>query len=75
MVNIKKIQALMTLHDYTYQRLADEMGVSYTTIYNKLNKNPQNLKQSEIMKLCELLKIEDANDIFFNDNITPNVTL
>lgn len=75
MVNTKKLQALMTLHDYTYQRLADEMGLSYTTIYNKINKNPSDLKQSEIMKLCELLKIDNVNEIFFNDEITPNVTL
>ena len=65
MVDTKMIKAQMTLHEYTIDKLAKEMGVSAKTLSTRLNISPQKFTQEQIEKIVTTLKIKDPVDIFF----------
>jgi hypothetical protein len=57
------------IDDSGYKRvfIAEQLGLTYQGFLNKIN-DISKFRANEIAKLCELLKIEDAerNVIFFN---------
>lgn len=57
----------------TQAALAEKIGMSETTISLKLN-NKADFSQREIRKICNTLKIDDANiyDYFFNQKVQKN---
>lgn len=65
-VDVRRIKAQMTLHGYTLDTLARELGISSKTLSTKLNKCPEKLTQEQIEKLVTILKIDNPMAIFFN---------
>lgn len=65
MVDTKMIKAQMTLHDYTIDKLAKELGVSAKTLSTRLNKSPQKFTQEQIQTIVIALEIKDPICIFF----------
>lgn len=71
MTDTLKLKALMLLQGFTQEDLAKHLGLSKQTINMKLN-NKRSFKLSEIAKICELLKIDNAQErflIFFADKV------
>lgn len=64
MTNTLKLKSLLVLSGFTQQEVALKMGISYQSLSLKIN-NKREFKQSEIIKLCEVLNIKDGKDIFF----------
>lgn len=56
----------MTLHGYTVEKLAKELGVSAKTLSTRLNKSPGNFTHEQIEKLVTILEIKNPVDIFFS---------
>lgn len=66
-VNTKMIRAQMTLHEYTIDKLAKELGISTKTLSTRLNSSPEKFTQEQIEKLVAVLDIKNPMDIFFNN--------
>lgn len=49
---------------YNQISIAEELGISYQSLSRKMN-NKTAFKVSEIVKLCDLLGIENKDDYFF----------
>lgn len=58
------IKAKMQEHKLTNAEVAKLLDISYQSFSYKLN-NKVEFKASEIVKLCEILKIEDKEAYFF----------
>lgn len=58
------IKAKMQEHKLTNAQVADMLGISSQSFSYKLN-NRVEFKASEIIKLCDILKIEDKESYFF----------
>lgn len=67
------LKAEFVRNGYTQQQVADLMGISLKTLYNKMNsKNKRGgFTDKEIEKLCEVLKIPAKK--FFEDEGGKNV--
>lgn len=65
-LNYDKLQQIIEASGVTMTALADKMGVSRTTIYNKVN-GASEFSISEIAKFCSVLRLSDAerDAIFF----------
>lgn len=65
MVDTKMIRAQMTLHEYTIEKLAKQLGISAKTLSTRLNISPQKFTQEQIQTIVTTLKIKDPTNIFF----------
>lgn len=68
MTNSKELRALVARSGLKYRYIAKKVGLTPQSLSNKI-KNKSEFKASEILKLCEVLHITDANVkecIFFN---------
>lgn len=65
MVDTKMIRAQMTLHEYTIEKLAKQLGISAKTLSTRLNISPQKFTQEQIQTMVTTLKIKDPTNIFF----------
>ncbi len=63
-----ELKAEFARKGYTQQQVADLMGISLKTLYNKMNsKNKRGgFTDKEIMRLCEILKLKSM-DCFFGE--------
>lgn len=63
-----ELKAEFARKGYTQQQVADLMGISLKTLYNKMNsKNKRGgFTDKEIMRLCEILGLESM-DCFFGE--------
>lgn len=69
MINSLKLKSLILLNGYTQNDLASSIGISSQAFNLKIN-NKRSFKINEVMRLCELLDINNFKDckvIFFND--------
>ena len=67
-MNTNELKAEFTRAGYTQQQVADLMGISLKTLYNKLNsKNKRGgFTDKEIMRLCEILQLTSI-ELFFEE--------
>lgn len=71
MTDTLKLKALMLLNGFTQRSLALNLGLSKQALNQKLN-NKRAFKLHEILKICDLLKINDLQQcylIFFAKNV------
>lgn len=66
MFDKKKFMAILILKDLTVRQLADELGISYSTLYKKIT-NKSHFYCFEIKKIGELLEIENPLCYFFTE--------
>lgn len=67
MVNTRRLTIAIDESGLKKQFLAEKLGLSIVTFWRKV-KGESEFKLSEVVKLCELLKIRDVNErdrIFF----------
>ena len=66
-MNASKLRSIMVLHDDTNRDLAEFLGISETSVSNKINENGTEFKQGEIAKIKEKynLTAEQVEAIFF----------
>lgn len=64
MFDRKRLQAQMVLRSYTGKRLSEELGITESTLYRKMN-NDGDFSRAEINKMIDILQIEDPKAIFF----------
>ena len=62
--NTSRLKARIIEMKMTQEQLAAMLNISYQSLSYKIN-NKTDFKASEILKLCELLKIEDKDQYFF----------
>ena len=67
-MNTNELKAEFARKGYTQQQVADLMGISLKTLYNKMNsKNKRGgFTDKEIMRLCEILRLKSM-DCFFEE--------
>lgn len=68
MNDTKRIQAAMRYKGYTLKTLSKPMGITPTTLFNKIH-NKSEFTASEILFLCDKLGIRDKNEYFFVHNV------
>lgn len=67
-MNTNELKAEFTRKGYTQQQIADLMGISLKTLYNKMNsKNKRGgFTDKEIVRLCEILHLKSI-ELFFEE--------
>lgn len=67
-MNTNELKAEFTRQGYTQQQVADLMGISLKTLYNKMNsKNRRGgFTDKEIKRLCEILHLKSI-ELFFEE--------
>lgn len=67
-MNTNELKAEFSRKGYTQQQVADLMGISLKTLYNKLNsKNKRGgFTDKEIKRLCEILHLKSI-ELFFEE--------
>lgn len=67
-MNKNELKAEFTRKGYTQQQIADLMGISLKTLYNKMNsKNRRGgFTDKEIKRLCEILHLKSI-ELFFEE--------
>lgn len=67
-MNKNLLRSIMVLNDDTNETLAESLGISKTSLSNKINETGTEFKQSEIsiIKKRYALTDEQVNAIFFN---------
>lgn len=68
--NYNKLKGRIKEKEFTLEKFANELGISYMQLYNKLN-NKVGFRQKEIFKAIEILDIKDeeVTDIFFKKEV------
>ncbi len=64
MFDKKKFMATLVLKDISIKQLAEEIGISYSTLHKKIN-NKSHFYCFEIKKISEILGIENPLSYFF----------
>lgn len=67
-MNTNELKAEFTRKGYTQQQIADLMGISLKTLYNKMNSKNQRggFTDKEIKRLCEILHLKSI-ELFFEE--------
>ncbi len=68
-MNRNELKAEFIHQGYTQQQVADLMGISLKTLYNKLNSKNQRggFTDKEIKRLCEILHLKSI-ELFFEED-------
>lgn len=75
MVDTLKLKSLMLLNGFKQEDIAKLLNISLQAFNMKIN-NKRDFRLSEILKLCEILKIETAQEkmsIFFANQVDLNL--
>jgi hypothetical protein len=64
----KRLQAQMILCGISVEKLSELLGINKSTFYRKM-KNNGDFSRVEILKMIDILKIDDPISIFFSDNV------
>ncbi len=64
MFDREKFTEYVKLAGYTYQEIANKIGICRKTLYKKIQKDG-NFKKQEMNRLCQILKIQNPEEIFF----------
>ena len=69
--NKRKFLAVLTLTGISVRDVATAIGMSYVTLYKKIN-GQSDFFRNEIVAICALLNLNDAqmNDIFFSAEVS-----
>ena len=67
MFNKNKFKAAVLYAGKTYQDVADALGIHINTLYKRIQTGE--FSRSEINTIMELLGLDSADDIFFDDEI------
>ena len=73
MLNVPEFKAAMARKGYTQKALAQILGISEKTFYDRM-KNKR-FGSDEIEKLIKVLEISDPMPIFFSGIVTSKVTV
>lgn len=65
-MNTNMLKGKMTENGFTQEKLAKAVGISTNSLSRKLLGERQ-FRLGEVVKICELLKIDDPRDIFFTE--------
>lgn len=65
-MNANMLKGKMTEKGYTQEKLAEAVGISTNSISRKLLGERQ-FRLGEVVKICEVLDIDDPRDIFFSN--------
>lgn len=68
MLDVRALKAEMVRNDYTQAKMAEELGITTRTLYNKMNSGDFGNKEMEI--LIDKLKLKDPMSIFFAKDVT-----
>ncbi len=70
MVNVNKLKGAIVEKGLTQAKMAEKMGISDRTFYNKMKRKVFN--SDEIVQMASILSIEekDVIAIFFDQNVT-----
>lgn len=63
-MNANVLRGKMTEKGYTQEKLAQAVGISTNSLSRKLLGERQ-FRLGEVVKICEVLEIDDPRDIFF----------
>lgn len=66
-MNTERLRSVMILHGDTYKDLAEYLGISETSLGNKINEKGTQFKQGEIAKIKDKYNLspEEVDAIFF----------
>lgn len=66
-MNTERLRSVMVLHGDTYKDLADYLGISETSLGNKINEKNTQFKQGEIAKIKDKYNLspDEVDAIFF----------
>lgn len=64
MFNRAKFRAKIIEKGFTIEAVANELKINKATLYRKMNGN-SDFYRNEIQQLCNLLDIQNPNEIFF----------
>lgn len=73
MTNSNMLKAIFISNGKTQQEVAKLMGISQTCLNNKIH-NKVDFKAKEILKLCDIFKIENKEEIFFANCVEKKST-
>ena len=73
MINTALLKGCITSAGYTQEQFAKLLGISAQSLNYKLN-NVREFKVSEIMKMCDILHIENKDEYFFIQNVDNKAT-
>lgn len=65
-MNTNILKGKMTEKGYTQEKLAKAVGISTNSMSRKLLGERQ-FRLGEVVKICEVLEIDDPRDIFFTN--------
>ena len=65
MVKVNLLKGKMTEKGFTIGALSKKMGLSYKTLWSRLNQKPEDFTQEEINMLINILQIDNPLEIFF----------
>lgn len=72
MINTNKLKAKIVENGMTQEKVAKQLGIAPKTFYTKMKKGV--FGSDEIDQMIELLKINNPNEYFFTQVVTPEVT-
>lgn len=67
-MDAEKLRDAMRERNITVNMMCDELGISRKAFWSKCNGKSE-FKQSEIVKICELLGMKDGTAIFFPSSV------
>ena len=70
MIRTDLLRGKMAEKGYSQSRMADELGITSHSFYNKMKKGV--FRSDEIQKMIELLVIEDPISIFFASKVATS---
>ena len=70
-MDAEKLREAMRENHITVVRMCRELGISRKAFWSKC-KGLSEFKQSEIVKICELLGMKDGTEIFFPSSVVKD---
>lgn len=71
MTNVEELRVAIARKNITKTQLAAKLGISRACLYKKLD-NSREFKASEMMKLVEILSLNNPSEIFLPSSVTNN---
>lgn len=68
MINTNRVKARIVERGLTYRKVAEDMGINYTTLSLKL-RNKRDIYLTEVSKLCKILGIHTKEELLYYFNI------
>lgn len=68
MIAVNKLRGIIVENGMTQKEVAEKLGMSQKTFYNKMKKGV--FGTDEVEKMVSVLSIENPTDIFFTNKVT-----